>query len=353
MVIGDLNMDKLRWDSPDTKHAIMVEDTKAAVKHENFEQIIEGPTRFWEGQTVSLLDQIWVNRPEKVTEWNNLNKSDGDHNLIQVKYRIKGTDGRNNEIMKRLRRKFDPTEYRRRVSMIDWDVMYNMTDIDVANSYFEDNILKILNEMAPITKFQPRIKVNNWLMKEAREKMRLRDLARETAAKHQQRDDWKLYRKLRNKCTRMIKNDRTSHFSKINILHIENRDSANLFKVAKNRMNITNCNKPTSFLKDGKLITAPKKLADLQVEFVDEKKKKKKKNLPDERTDPQKTLKDTIIRWGENANTRKKFSLCKIGDSETLNLLRRLGNSTSMGRDGLDVSALKMAAAILYKPLKF
>ena len=42
-----------------------------------------------------------------------------------------------------------------------------------------------------------------------------------------------------------------------------------------------------------------------------------------------------------------------INDIETLRLLQRLGTSSSMGRDGIDSLALKMAAATLYKPLKF
>ena len=76
-------------------------------------------------------------------------------------------------------------------------------------------------------------------------------------------------------------------------------------------------------------------------------------NLPDEGIDPLKILKDALIRWGKKAEKRPTFRLQKIGEGETLNLIKGLGSSTSMGRDGLDGPSIKMAAALLFKPLMF
>ena len=76
---------------------------------------------------------------------------------------------KNNEIVKRQRNGLDPTEYRRRIALIDWEPLYAMTDINLANSYFEEKVLFVLNSMAPIIKFQQRKKINNWLKKETRE----------------------------------------------------------------------------------------------------------------------------------------------------------------------------------------
>ena len=63
--------------------------------------------------------------------------------------------------------------------------------------------------------------------------MILRDLTRETASKSKRNDDWELYKKLKNKCNRAVKNDRALHQKQIDDLHVKNRDSAGLYKTAK------------------------------------------------------------------------------------------------------------------------
>ena len=82
--------------------------------------------------------------------------------------------------------------------------------------------------------------MNNWITKVTREKMLLRDLALETATRYHQTEDWSLYRKLKNKCYKMVKTDRSEHFKNLIELHMKNNDSAKLFKLSKNRMNIKN-----------------------------------------------------------------------------------------------------------------
>ena len=353
IVLGDLNIDMIRWQNPDANHTIMVEDSKEILEEENFSQIIEGATRFWQGQVESLLDQCWVNRPEKVLEANNICRAAADHNLIQVRYRLKGGDKKNSEIVKRQRSGLDPVEYGKEIGLINWDPLYAMTDIYLANSYFEEQILAVLNKMAPIIKYQPRQGAKNWLKKETRQKIHLRNLARENAAKSLNRDDWNLYRRLRNKCTQMVKNDRKSHFSNLNNKYIQNGDSSSLFALAKNRMNMLKSGPPTGFLKNGKMVSKPKEIANMQIEFFEKKVEKFIESLPNENIDPLAVLKSALLRWGDEAKKRPTLKLCKIGEIKTLNLLKKLGKSTSMGRDGLDAQALKMAAALLFRPLRF
>ena len=149
--------------------------------------------------------------------------------------------------------------------------MYKLDKVELANSYFEEKLLEVLDKLAPIVKYQPRRKINNWLSKTTREKMTLRDLALETASKHHQTEDWKLYRRLKNKCNKLIKLDRSNHFKSLNEVHMKNNDSASLFKLSKNRMNIKTGGQPTAFLVEGKLVTAPKEVANLQIDFFQKK----------------------------------------------------------------------------------
>ena len=63
--------------------------------------------------------------------------------MIQVIYRIKGSNGRSNEIVKRNITGFNPEEYRKEVGKINWEDMYKLDDVELANSFLEENLLKI------------------------------------------------------------------------------------------------------------------------------------------------------------------------------------------------------------------
>ena len=125
-----------------------------------------------------------------------------------------------------------------RISEIYWETMYKMKDINIAYDYFDNAVVNILDELAPMCKIQPRRRVTNWISEETRKCMLLRDLTRETSRKHKVQDDWNLYRRLRNKCNTAVRKDRVSHFLELSNLHIQNRDMAGLYNSAKRRMSI-------------------------------------------------------------------------------------------------------------------
>ena len=65
-VVGDTNLDFASWDNPDIAHQRMIEKVKLEIEMSGFQQLVQGMTRSWPGQQDSLLDQVWVNNPEKV-----------------------------------------------------------------------------------------------------------------------------------------------------------------------------------------------------------------------------------------------------------------------------------------------
>ena len=46
-LIGDTNLDHLRWDTPEQSHATMVENTKDEIESAGFTHVIHGFTRQW------------------------------------------------------------------------------------------------------------------------------------------------------------------------------------------------------------------------------------------------------------------------------------------------------------------
>ena len=65
-VIGDFNLDKLRWTDPDQFHQQMVTETRDKIEILGYVQMVDGPTRFWWDTALSLIDHLWTNCPQKL-----------------------------------------------------------------------------------------------------------------------------------------------------------------------------------------------------------------------------------------------------------------------------------------------
>ena len=50
IIIGDINLDLLKWDNPDQMNITMVETTKTEIQSLGFVQMVEGITRSWKGK---------------------------------------------------------------------------------------------------------------------------------------------------------------------------------------------------------------------------------------------------------------------------------------------------------------
>ena len=90
VVIGDTNVDLIKKDHPDRDIKPLMELIEERVMTMGFIQLVQGPTRFWPNTADSLLDQVWVNTPIKVTQCRNITRATGDHNIISVMIRTKG-----------------------------------------------------------------------------------------------------------------------------------------------------------------------------------------------------------------------------------------------------------------------
>ena len=66
MVLGDVNIDYCKWALPDTKHSRMVEKMKEELETVDFHQMVTDVTRSWSGQPDTLIDQCWVNAPQRI-----------------------------------------------------------------------------------------------------------------------------------------------------------------------------------------------------------------------------------------------------------------------------------------------
>ena len=153
VVVGDVNLDYLRWETPDRAKVKMVDLVKEEIETLGFYQLVEGMTRCWNAQPDSLIDHCWSNVPQKLVYHKNVVRAFSDHNLIVENFRTKDRLENRHDIVKRLRKNMDISIYKSNIAQIDWTEVYEST---VMNSTFVDKISKVLDDLAPIKKLQRR-----------------------------------------------------------------------------------------------------------------------------------------------------------------------------------------------------
>ena len=164
-VIGDINLDSFKWNNPEYINKEMVQQAKDKIETLNFSQIIVGATRAWPDKADSLIDHCWTNCPLRVISKRNLVRATGDHNVLEITIRIKGTGTR-----KRNWKLFNLEKLKSAASNIRWEELYSMTNLDLANSWLVDELNKILNIEAPWKTYLPRKNCRNWVSEETKKK---------------------------------------------------------------------------------------------------------------------------------------------------------------------------------------
>ncbi len=265
MVIGDINLDLQKWMDPSPFQENMVDAVKNEITTRNVHQMIRGPTRFWVGVQPSLLDHCWSNMPEKIFNIKNMTRGTGDHNVISLSYRLSGSITSKMETRGRDRRNFCEEEFKRRLNLVNWEPVFNAQNADVATYEFESRFIQILEELAPMRKTQPRRRRTDWISQRTKKIMKDWDTARDTAVGSNQVEDCNIYKELRNNCNKKVKSDRRENLKEKYENLNKNKDSKGLFRLTKQKMGWKAGGSPEAFLVDGRMMSNPKKMADLQV----------------------------------------------------------------------------------------
>ena len=350
LVIGDTNVDVMKWEEPDQEMEEMTNQLKEEIITRNFHQIIQGLTRFWPGVRPSLIDQIWVNDISRISNISNVTRGTADHNVIGVTYRLKGDITKKHETIGRDRRKFSEDEFKRRVSLINWNDVFEEVNVNVATHIFETKLLEVLNELAPMQKYQPRNKRSDWISNETKSLMTRRDIMREQAVRTSQQEHWQDYRRLRNLCNRGVKNDRSQNLKNLYENLHKDKNVKGLFNLTKKKMGLKCMGSPEMFIKDGKQITSPKEMASIQMETFHEKVKKLILDLPNTTNDPLSLLKRAVSRWGSYNNVTE-LTLQPARRSDVIDILKELNGSHTFSHDGIDTKSLKIVAEAIAAPV--
>ena len=173
ILIGDVNLDFCRWHNPEPAHIKWYRGRNV--------QIIQGITRTWRNTTDSLVDHIWMDKPNRIISHQNELRASSDHNVISVIVRTKDRCYAAQEMKGRCWKKFSQVIFREKISTIDWTPLFLSDNLDVKNTIFEEEIGKILEKMAPMKYNQVRKIFRNWVDDKSKNLMEKRDLLREKA----------------------------------------------------------------------------------------------------------------------------------------------------------------------------
>ena len=248
VVVGDTNIDFLRWDSPDPQKKKMVDKVKQEVETLGFYQLIEGFTRCWNEQPESLIDQCWVNIPQKLIYMKNIVQAFSDHNLIIVCMRTKDRQKDRHEIVKRVRKNFDVLKYKSDITQIDWSELLENDDIDIINSQFVEKLSEVLDKVAPIKTIQRRQNYKSWVSQELKQQMQDRDELRERARITGRNEDWILYRQARNLCSKQVGKTKSEYYLKLYGQIEQENNTKRLYSLTGELLDTRTGNLPQQFL---------------------------------------------------------------------------------------------------------
>ena len=328
----------------------MTEETKNEIETRGFVQIVEGITRTWEGQADSIIDHCWVNCLPRIMKVKNIVRAYADHNIVGDQLRMRGITSNSSEFDMRGFEKMNKEKYLDKIKNLDWTELYNMTDPDVAVHHLEEKVLQVINEETPMITVQPNSKHKSWISGGTRELMKERDRKREEAKRTQEVRDWTEFRRIQNKVSAEINKDKKNLFNKKYNDFGTNRNIKQLYSTTKKELGWKTGGSPATLVYEDKLITAPKEVVNAQIKYYTKKIEDIGISNQDSTDDPLDTLKECMENR-ENKQERTEMKLKPTNMNETVEELKKLGNSKAWGHEGIDEKSLKMAGHLLAGPI--
>ena len=247
---------------------------------------------------------------------------------------------------------FDRDRCVERFKSLDWTTLYEQTDVNLANTILEDNILSVIDMEAPMKTVQTRSNYSRWLSDTTKATMSDRDAARDSAVQSDVKEDWDHYRSLRNHCTELQRKDKSDYNRAAYKLIEETNDSSRLHGMTRDLLGWTRSGPPSLLKVDGRSYRKQKDLADLLATHYETKVRKIMEAIPQVNFDPLQLLKIAFDRWRPPG----RISKCVINDvteREVLEMISKMKNSHSFGHNGVDAATLKIGAKQLAAPIKF
>lgn len=148
-------------------------------------------------------DHFFTSVPEKYLKAVSVPVGFSDHNIIALALRAKVPKAGLKVIYKRMYKKFSENDFVADIKNINWITVLNCSHVEAALLTFMNLFSAVYDKHAPIKKCSIRSVRAPWIDTDLRYCMKERDRLKKSAIKSGSPADWKAYRSLRNKTTKM------------------------------------------------------------------------------------------------------------------------------------------------------
>ena len=326
-IFGDINKDLNK-----TQHTWNSITTQLGLK-----QLIKDSTRETD-KTSTLLDHIYTNTHDKITNVKVIHTNISDHYALQCSYYLKikipkaNTKG-HTQINYRCYKNFNTNSFLSYLGTLPFQNIYANTDPEIALEFLCNLLRLAIDKHIPIkTKRIKRPEIPAWLSQTTIEAMKLRDSINKKTHKEE-------FKKQRNLVNHMVKKDKEHFFNKI---IEEKKDTASIWKA----INIlTNSKKKSS---NTKIELNPNEINNFFLNISENTITPEIRRLSENFTCP-----TELEEFCKNKNPHVNFKIPNITIYEVNKLINGLKNTKAIGPDEIPVNILKISLPFILEPLTF
>jgi hypothetical protein len=298
-------------------------------------QLVQVPTHAQQGLATKCLDHLYATNPEKLSEISAEFTGMSDHKLISVSRFTKNLRNNPRYVRKRCFKHFNREEFKRSVSELHELIEIASSQCaSQAADLLTTGLTRVLDIWAPVRTIQNRSNYAPHLSDSTKELMNERNEAQRTAAVSGRPEDWREYRRLRNRCVATQRMDR-KEWERRKLCSSENSPSK-MWKSVKGIIGWSSLGPPTKLFYEGKFINSPSGLAKTLNSFFIHKVKGLRESIPQVDKDPLSKLRESM------RNRKCSFKLKLVSEEEVLKIITSLNNSSSTGVDFIDAPTLKL-----------
>lgn len=339
ILIGDLNHDLLT-DKGD--------NLKFLLSNYNFDSYIDKPTRIT-SKSSTLLDVIFCNNKDLIKSVDTFSCAYSDHNFVVAALNITPEKCLESVIESRLINKSKLDQINEQLSVISWKDLDKFEDVNDKFQFFQNLIMKIVDDCAPI-KIKRVKKINlPWFDFELKNLYIQRDKLHSLAISFNNKNHliWTTFRELRNYCKSQLKSKMKTFFE--SKLLSDFKDSKSFWTFYNNTIKTKRCidKKVISAIfntEDNEIVTEPQRIADTFTKFFTN--IKIPSTISEE--DSKDFINDKFLHYKRNGLIKTEyFGFQNVSVEEVTKVMEKLDSYSSAGITLIPVSIIKHSVPVL------
>ena len=289
----------------------------------------------------SLIDHMLTNNPEKVSSFGVLHNGLSDHSMSYLVWKSCNVKSVVKYVTYRKTKGVDLDAFKHDLSQQNWKQIEECESLDEAVDMWEQMFLEVMNKHMPFKTKRVRKKQSPWLNEYIFNLMKERDKMKKKAVRTKNDEDWKAFKKLKNKVTLQSRKAKRKYFIE-QIVGIKGRsqswtvlssllskkDTSSYFQVP-----LDDCQKMANEFNEHFASVANNMNNDIHVE-------EQSSGLDNEN-------------FVFDATKHDLLELSPVLEIDVLKELMAFPNKRSAGLDGISIETLKKSADAIIKPLTY